>query len=148
MKKTTWFVLVGIVLVVLCCVCVIASALIAYFVLDINVPSFSSLFSPSETAANQFLTALKSENYARAFDMCDDQLQHELVNTSTLQRRIEENNLQPKRWNFTKKTVKGDAAEYLGRIDYQNGGQGPVRVTLQKSDGKWLVIGLSLDTDR
>jgi hypothetical protein len=105
MNKKILLIIAGAVLV-LCLVCV--------GVIVLSVGLGVGLTQPIANVGDEFMTALKNEDYTRAYNLCAPSLQQELRNPQNLANLIRNARVQPTQWSYTSRNVSNDQGQ-LGR---------------------------------
>ena len=106
------------------------------------------IFNPEPTpeqVGQQFFTALKNENYAAAFALCDDFLQAELIDPSNLQYIIEFYEYQPEDWEFLEPRVSTNQVELAGVMRFKLHNDGTFQLILRRDEDGWKVSVFHLD---
>jgi hypothetical protein len=143
-NKKMWIIILVIVgVLVLCC------ALIGLFVLVTGgtaVGAALGLTQPAVDTGNEFMQALKDENYELAFDLCAPNIQEELGSAEGLQEFIEIADRQPEKWKFSSRSVENDVADLSGPATFRFG-EATLTLQLTKIDDSWKVNTFGIDTD-
>ena len=115
-----------------------------FLVMMLSLAALACSVSDSSTAAGDFMTALKSADYAKAYDMCGADLQKELGSAQGLKKFIEGGNFQPVSWNFSSTNVNNDRAEVSGdAVVGSNNRTVTAALVLSNASGDWKVIGIN-----
>jgi hypothetical protein len=97
----------------------------------------------ADKAANEFLTDLKTSNYAAAYGMETTTLQQRFGGSaSALEGQIKKFGQRPTDWSFNSINMTGGVARLHGSATYVDGKKGGVNMELIKQDGKWKVASV------
>ncbi len=143
-KNNTWVIILIVVgALVLCC------AAIGLFILVTSGTAVGAAFGltqPAVDAGNEFMQALKDENYEFAFDLCAPNIQEELGSAEGLQEFIESADRQPEKWKFTSRSMENDMADLSGPATFRFG-EATLTLQLTRIDDSWKVNTFGIDTD-
>ena len=143
-NKGPWIIVLIVVgVLVLCC------ALIGVFVLVTGgtaVGAALGLTQPAVDAGNEFMQALKDEDYEKAYDLCAPNIQEELGSVEGLQDFIESAERQPEEWKFSSREVNNDVADLSGPATFRFG-EATLTLQLTKLGDNWKVNTFGIDTD-
>ena len=115
-----------------------------FFVMMLSLAALACSVSDSSTTAGDFMTALKGNDYAKAYDLCGADLQKELGSAQGLQKFIESGNFQPTSWNFSSTNVNNDRAEVSGEAVVGSDNRTiTTTFVLSNASGSWKVIGIN-----
>ncbi|MCS6802535.1 MAG: hypothetical protein RMM58_06510 [Chloroflexota bacterium] len=130
----------GCALVVLCLLCVggiaVTGGLAAF--------GIGAAFGPVETAANNFMSGLRDGNWQQAYSQMDPALQREVGNVSQFQQLITRGQAVPESWNWTRRDINNDIADWSGSAQFKTGRSGTVELRLRRSGDDWKVISFDL----
>jgi len=124
------------VLLVLCLACVGVIALAAVFGIGAT--------QPIAEAGDEFMTALKNEDYTRAYSLCTPALQQELKNPQGLANIIRNGRVLPTRWSYSSRNVSGDQGELEGTVTFVGNREGTLELVLAQVGGTWKIAGFHL----
>jgi ABC-type glycerol-3-phosphate transport system substrate-binding protein len=97
----------------------------------------------ADKAANEFLTDLKTSNYAAAYGMETTTLQSKFGGSATaLEGQIKKFGQQPTEWSFNSINMTGGVARLHGSATFADGKKGGIDMELVKQDGKWQVASV------
>ncbi len=96
------------------------------------------------TAGENFMSALRDNNYSQAYNLCGDSLQKELSSPQGLESLIKNGNVHPAKWNISSRNVNGDQGQLEGSVTFDSGKEGDLRITLGKAGSDWKVIGFNM----
>jgi len=100
------------------------------------------LTQPLADASDDYLEALKTGDYATAYDLSAPNVQEELGSAEGLQRFVVENNFIPESWNFNDRSVENDTGTLTGTVTLADGTVVNTEINMAKIDGDWLVTGI------
>jgi hypothetical protein len=135
MNKKIILIIVG-VLLVLCLVCV-----------GIGVVAFAlgmGATQPVADVGDQFMTALKNEDYNRAYSLCAPALQQELRNPQGLANIIRNGRVQPVSWSYSSRNVSNDQGQLEGSVTFVGNKEGTLQLVLTQVGGTWKIAGFRL----
>jgi len=120
---------------------VVLGALAAVIIIGISaiVLLVNALTQPVVTAGDNFMTALKTGNYAQAYDLCSPGLQKKLGSVSGL--ATVEQNRRPAQWNWTGRSIRNGVGELDGTMPYADGEPGTVQLLLTQVGNDWKIDG-------
>lgn len=124
----------GLLVVCLVCVGVIGVA----FVLGLGATQ------PISDVGDAFMTALKNEDYATAYNLCAPALQQELRNPQGLANLIRNGNVRPMQWSYTSRNVSNDQGQLEGNVTFVGNRQGTLQLVLTQVGGTWKIAGFRL----
>lgn len=98
---------------------------------------------PVASAGDDFMSALKTGDFAHAYALCSPDLQKELGSASALGTMAQ--GYQPARWNWTSRSVRNGVGRLDGSFTYTGGKSGTVHITLTSINNSWRITGFSLN---
>jgi hypothetical protein len=128
-------------------VAVVALALVCVAAIALPIVGVFWLTQPVVTAGDAFIGALRDGDYARAYELCSDDLQTELENVRGLETLI--TNVQPVTWNFSSRSINdtgGDTdneGQLTGDVTFSAERTGHLELTLTFEDEQWKVAGFN-----
>jgi len=135
MNKKMLLIIAGAVLV-LCLVCV--------GVIVLSVGLGVGLTQPIANVGDEFMTALKNEDYTRAYNLCAPSLQQELRNPQNLANLIRNARVQPTQWSYTSRNVSNDQGQLDGSVTFVGNREGTLQLVLTQIGGTWKIAGFNL----
>ncbi len=99
---------------------------------------------PAATVGDSFMGALRDGNYAKAFELCSEDLQKELDSAASLETRIKDGNVEVVDWHLTSRSVTNDQAELSGDVTFTGDRTGTVSLVAQKIGSDWRIAGFHL----
>jgi len=135
MNKKMLLIIAGAVLV-LCLVCV--------GVIVLSVGLGAGLTQPIANVGDEFMTALKNEDYTRAYNLCAPSLQQELRNPQNLANLIRNARVQPTQWSYTSRNVSNDQGQLDGSVTFVGNREGTLQLVLTQIGGTWKIAGFNL----
>jgi len=132
------------VLVIGCIVCVGAAfALTGGAILTV----FNAVVAPI-TASTDFMTAVKNNDYAKAYSMVDSAQQQAFGGSAQgMQQLFQDNSWNdPVSWDLHNTNINNDQAVVWGNVTYQSGGAKQMEVNLRKIGDAWKVMGFGPST--
>jgi hypothetical protein len=105
------------------------------------VDALELLAQPAADVGHAFLKALKNENYARAFELCDPDLQEEFGSAAGLEEWLADNDIAPVEWSFPERNMLPNMVQILGFITLEGDLQAYVELLMVDVDGEWRVAG-------
>ena len=100
------------------------------------------LTQPAVDAGNNFMTALRDDNYDRAFELCAPSLQEEVGNAQALEDAL--SSKQPVTWSINSRNIEGDLATLEGTTTYAGDEPGTLEMELRKVCNDWRVSFINL----
>lgn len=128
--------IIGAVLVVLCLCC--AGIGVLAVVLGMGTTQ------PIVDVGDQFMTALKNEDYARAYALCAPSLQQELRNAQGLANLIRNARVQPVQWSYSSRNINNDQGQLDGTVTFTGNREGTLQLVLTQVNGVWKIAGFRL----
>ena len=141
MKNRSPLVIVGIVAVVLLCIC----GCIAFF-----AAGGLSIFGIGVAAAevpNNFMQAVADGDDATAFSYFSPELQAEFDSAADFGALIDGAGVRPSSWNFNSFNIENNIGEYSGNVTYQDGTSGTMTIDMESTDGEWEIYAFNLERD-
>lgn len=123
-------------LLVLCLVC--AGVLVVTFALGMGATQ------PIANVGDEFMTALKNEDYNRAYSLCAPSLQQELRNPQGLANLIRNANVRPTQWSYSSRNVTNDQGQLDGSVTFVGNREGTLQLVLTRVGGTWKIAGFHL----
>ena len=105
------------------------------------VDALMPLAQPAADVGNAFMKALKNADYARAYELCDPDLQEELGSVADLGEWMVANGIEPVEWSFPERNLVGDMVQVLGISTFAGDQEAMVELLLIQVDGEWRVGG-------
>lgn len=99
---------------------------------------------PIADVGDQFMTALKNEDYARAYALCAPSLQQELRNAQGLANLIRNSRVQPVQWSYSSRNVNNDQGQLDGTVTFTGNREGTLQLVLTQVNGVWKIAGFRL----
>jgi hypothetical protein len=123
-------------------VCVVIGGAIFAFV--------SSEIQPAKDKSEEFMEALKSEDYEAAYAMGDPEFQEVVGSAEALREGAQANNAIPEKWSFdTGGSINSDSdgttASFTGSVTYQDGSEHDLEMELTKIDDEWYINYFSFE---
>jgi len=120
-------------------------ALAAVIIIGISaiVLLVNALTQPVVTAGDNFMTALKTGNYAQAYDLCTPDLQKEYGGVSGL--ATSERNKRPVQWKWTSRSIRNGVGYLDGTVTYAIGKPIMVYLELTQVGNDWKVDSVTLE---
>jgi hypothetical protein len=123
-------------LLVLCLVC--AGVLVVAFTLGLGATQ------PISDVGDEFMTALKNEDYTRAYNLCAPALQQELRNPQGLANLIRNANVRPSQWSYSSRNITSDQGQLEGSVTFVGNREGTLQLVLIQVGGTWKIAGFRL----
>jgi hypothetical protein len=119
-------------------------ALAAVIIIGISgiVLLVNALTQPVVDAGDNFMTALKTGNYAQAYDLSSPALQKELGSVARLATLAD--NYRPARWNWTSRSIRNGVGALYGSMTYADGKPGSVHLQLTQVGNDWKIVAFQL----
>lgn len=137
MKRRIIIIVASIVLVVSA-----AGILIAYFTGAID----RAMTSEMSAVGERYMRSMRSEDYGVIIELSTPDLINEIGPTGqVLQDNLNNNDLLPVSWEFTKREIVGTQGQMSGSVVFTRGRQGAVELSLVKIGREWKVSGFRLD---
>ena len=93
-------------------------------------------------ASDVYLEAIKTGDYATAYDLSAPNVQEELGSVEGLETFFEQNNFAPESWNFNNRSVENDTGTLTGTVTLADGVVVDTEINMAKIDGDWFVTGI------
>ena len=143
MKNRSPLVIVGIVAVVLLCICS-CIAIFAAGGLSIFSAGFAAITGVSEVP-NNFMQAVADGDDATAFGYFSPELQAEFDSAADFGALIDGAGVRPSSWNFNSFNIENNIGEYSGNVTYQDGTSGTMTIDMESTDGEWEIYAFNLE---
>jgi hypothetical protein len=98
---------------------------------------------PVVTVGDDFMTALKTGDYAHAYALCSPDLQEELGSASALGTMAQ--GYQPAQWNWSSRSIRNGVGRLDGSFTYVGGKSGTAHLTLASVDNGWRITSFRLN---
>jgi hypothetical protein len=105
------------------------------------VDALEPLAQPAADAGHAFMEALKNANYARAYELCDADLQEDFGSASGLEEWMAANDFLPVEWSFPERNMLPDRVQVLGIVTLEGDWEVIVELVLVDVDGEWRIAG-------
>jgi len=105
------------------------------------VDALELLAQPAADVGHAFMKALKNANYARAFELCDPDLQEEFGSDAGLEEWLAANDIAPVEWSFPERNMLPNMVQILGFITLEGDREGFVELLMVDVDDQWRVAG-------
>jgi hypothetical protein len=138
-NRKTILIIVAVVLVL--CICCVGIVIVVGLMGGLTA---LGLTQPAADAGEAFMTALKDNDFDKAYNLCTPALQRELQNARALETRVKNGKVQPTQWSFSSRNISGDQAQLDGSVTFVGNKEGTVRLTLTQVGGEWKVVGFNL----
>ncbi len=127
------------VLVLACVVCVGGAFIVAG-------PAIGNVFNSVvgiTTSATDFMTALKNNDYTKAYNMVVAEQQQSFGGSPDGMQQLFESKgwNEPTNWTFSNTNVNNDQAVLSGDVNFKAGGSKRLEVNLKKSGDTWKIMG-------
>lgn len=99
---------------------------------------------PIVDVGDQFMNALKSEDYNRAYALCAPSLQQELRNAQGLANLIRNARVQPVQWSYSSRNINNDQGQLEGTVTFVGNREGTLQLVLTQVGGTWKIAGFRL----
>jgi hypothetical protein len=119
----------------------LAAIVVAFIVILLLV--LGSALQPVVTAGDNFMTALKTGDYAQAYALCTPDLQKELGSVAGTAALVQGH--QPANWNWSSRSVRNGAGYLDGSLTYANGRTGTVHLVLNQVGKDWKIVSFRLN---
>jgi hypothetical protein len=106
-----------------------------------------NLFGPVDAVANEFMSALRDNDWQRAYALLDPRLQREVGTVTQFQQLITRRQAQPQSWNWNRRHIDNDQATWGGSTTFTSGRRGTVELRLTRSDGTWRLVAFNLQPE-
>jgi hypothetical protein len=101
------------------------------------------LVQPIVTVGEDFMTALKNDDFARAYELCAPDLQSTLGSSTGIASRVRDR--KPETWSWSQRRVRNGVGIMEGSYTTADGKTGSIRIDLDDFDGQWKIVGFSLN---
>lgn len=128
--------IIAAVLLVLCLLC--AGIGVVAFVLGMGATQ------PVVDVGDQFMNALKNEDYNGAYALCAPSLQQELRNPQGLANLIRNARVQPTQWSYASRNIANNQGQLDGSVTFVNNREGTLQLVLTQVGGTWKIAGFRL----
>lgn len=91
--------------------------------------------------SEDFLAAVKTDNYDKAFSLCSSALQAELGSVDGLREAIYHRDAIPTEWKLNLFRMNGNNGEVEGTGNLTRGRRAVINLALTREKGKWLISG-------
>jgi ribosomal protein S27E len=97
----------------------------------------TGLTQPVVSAGDDFMTALKTGDFAHAYALCTPELQNELGSVSGMSTLVADN--RPAEWNWTSRSIRNGVGRVDGTFNDISGKPGTVQLVFRQVDNNWKV---------
>lgn len=94
---------------------------------------------PVVSAGEDFLNALKRDDYAAAYDQMTPILQDSTGDADRLRALVSDYQAKPESWWFSNRSVNDETGGIKGQVTLMNGEKHSISVEMQKWDDEWLI---------
>jgi hypothetical protein len=129
------------ILIIAVAVLVAAALIWGYFSGSIDRLITRDLAATSE----QFLTAVRTDNYDAAFSLCSKAFQAELKNVDGLRHGIAGRDAIPTEWQLDLFRMNGNNGEVEGTGMLTRGRRAVINLALTRENRKWLISGFLIE---
>ncbi len=99
---------------------------------------------PTANVGDDFMTALQSSNYDKAYELLHPALQKKVGTSQDLEQMIEKGKVHPVKWSFSSRSIENDTGELDGSATFTGNREGTVQLSLQKAGSDWKIIAFNL----
>jgi predicted RNA-binding Zn-ribbon protein involved in translation (DUF1610 family) len=124
---------------------VVLGAFAAIIVVFLAVLLFviNAFTQPVATAGDNFMTALKTGDYAQAYALCTPDLQQQLGGVSGMATLAQDH--RPAQWNWTSRSLRNGIGLLDGPFTYIDGKAGTAHLTLRQVGSDWKIESFRLN---
>lgn len=105
------------------------------------VDALQPLAQPAADVGHVFMKALKNGDYARAYELCDADLQEEFGSAAGIEEWTAANEIAPVEWTFPERNLFPDRVQVLGLVTLEGDREAIAELILVEVDGDWRVAG-------
>jgi hypothetical protein len=140
MNRRTIFIILG-VAVLACVVCVVVATVLtggAIFAV------FNTVAKPMTDTANDFMNAVKSNDYVKAYNMVIPEQQASFGGSPDgMKALFQQNNwVDPVDWSFTNFNVQNNEGVVSGNATFKGNVKGNLEINLRNTGNQWKIVGL------
>ena len=93
-------------------------------------------------AGDEFLRAVKAEDYEAAFALTDPSLHNEIPDAEALEAFFVGNGFYPQSWTFNSRNIDNNRGSLSGSVTLTNGVKLQLEMNFIKVDGDWQLTGI------
>lgn len=101
---------------------------------------------PLVASGDDFLGAIRTQDFNRAYALSTPALQRELGDAGRM--RATAGGLQPAEWSWSQRSIRNGIGRLVGSVTHQGGRSGGVALQLHQVDGQWRVAAFRFDPPR
>jgi hypothetical protein len=103
----------------------------------------TGLVQPIVTVGESFMTALKTDDFARAYELCAPDLQRTIGTSTGIASRVRDR--KPETWSWSQRRIRNGVGIMEGSYTTADGKTGSIRIDLDDFDGQWKIVGFTLN---
>ena len=134
-------IIIGLVALGLLCIC---GCVLIFGVFGASIGTLFSQIAAPAAVGTEFMQAVQSGEWNKAYSLCTPSLQSELGSASALGKRITDGRAQPTSFTVSNTNLNNDRLEITGTANFTGGRTGNFELVITKSGNDWKVAGFNL----
>jgi len=124
-----------------------AIAAVVVIFLAVLLLIIGSFTQPVVKAGDEFMTALKTRDFTKAYALCTSDLQREIGSESGMVALVQDQaqDRRPSNWNWTGRSLRNGVGKLDGSVTFSDGKPGTAHLVLQQVGNDWKIESFRLN---